>query len=81
MLAGRHCEKQLASAEQVVAEKAPREEGASRRLLLSELKSPCGNLDFHSLYLLENRASRVAPTKPEIEKDVEIDFCPLPHGL
>jgi hypothetical protein len=39
--------------------------------------SLCGNLDFHRLYFLENRASRVAPTKWEIEKGCGKRFLSL----
>ncbi|HEX4075352.1 MAG TPA: hypothetical protein VHX49_08130, partial [Candidatus Acidoferrales bacterium] len=39
--------------------------------------SLCGNLDFHSLYFLENRANRVAPTKLEIEKGCGNRFLAL----
>jgi hypothetical protein len=45
---------------------------------MSELKSLCENPDFHSLYFLENRASRVAPTKVKIEKGCGNRFLRVP---
>jgi hypothetical protein len=40
-------------------------------------ESMCGNLDFHRLYFLEIRASRVAPTKLEIEKGCGNQILPF----